>query len=417
MKKSYRLLALLLAFCVLAGFSGCGGAARSTDLMKGIVPQRPSLSADADTVRQQNERMTDLAVRLLQACGKSGENTLLSPLSILCALGMTVNGAEGETLDEMERVLGLTAQQTNEVLCRLLRDLPQDGDAQLRPADAIWFKNDASLSVRQAFLQKNADYLGAEIRAAAFDEGTRREINRWVEKNTDGTIRDLLPELPPQSVMVLVNALAFAAKWGEPYRKNNITDAVFTTQDGQKRDARLMWGNEGMLLHGENAVGFMKPYAGGRYAFAALLPDEGVTLDEFVASLDGKALHAMLSAPDTDGSARVGIVQFAAEYGTELTEALRGMGMRRAFDPAQAQFGGIGTAEENISIGSVIHKTFLRVDANGTKAGAATAVTMRNGGSAPPQETIELTRPFLYLLVDVQSGVPFFIGKMADIGA
>ena len=172
-----------------------------------------------------------------------------------------------------------------------------------------------------------------------------------------------------------------------------------------------------MLLHGENAVGFMKPYAGGRYAFAALLPDEGVTLDEFVASLDGKALHAMLSAPDTDGSARVGIVQFAAEYGTELTEALRGMGMRRAFDPAQAQFGGIGTAEENISIGSVIHKTFLRVDANGTKAGAATAVTMRNGGSAPPQETIELTRPFLYLLVDVQSGVPFFIGKMADIGA
>ena len=94
MKKSYRLLALLLAFCVLAGFSGCGGAARSTDLMKGIVPQRPSLSADADTVRQQNERMTDLAVRLLQACGKSGENTLLSPLSILCALGMTENGAE-----------------------------------------------------------------------------------------------------------------------------------------------------------------------------------------------------------------------------------------------------------------------------------------------------------------------------------
>ena len=149
--------------------------------------------------------------------------------------------------------------------------------------------------------------------------------------------------------------------------------------------------------------------------FLRMLPRDGSMMLLEKAMADGRANDAFRAVHTLKGIAlNLSLTKLAAAC-SQLTEALRGMGMRRAFDPAQAQFGGIGTAEENISIGSVIHKTFLRVDANGTKAGAATAVDVTTEGAAEYPHSVYLERPFVYMIVDRDMKLPIFLGVLTEL--
>ena len=140
MKK--RVLALLLALTALL-LSACGGKFQTQDLMTGIQAQ--PVSAKVQDPEADALAATEFSVRLFQACLTEGENTLVSPLSVLCALAMTANGAQGETLAQMEAVLGLPSEELNACLCAYRQTLSAREDAQLNIANSIWLKDDDSL--------------------------------------------------------------------------------------------------------------------------------------------------------------------------------------------------------------------------------------------------------------------------------
>ena len=415
MKRTRLILvvASMLLLCAIAvNLCGCSAKIQAKDLMAGIEPNNVSVSAD---FRDRGAGVTDFAVRLFQASEKEGENTLISPLSVICALAMVLNGAEGETKAQMEATLGMSAEELNLYIYSYMSTLPEDDKKELSIANSIWFTDDDRFEVNKDFLQVNADYYGADIYEAPFDDSMLKDINTWVKEETDGMIPKILDEIPDSAIMYLVNALAFDAKWETEYERNRLKDGKFTKEDGTKQNAEFMYSTEFGYFDDGNATGFIKYYKGMRYAFVAMLPNEDVSLSEYVESLDGAGLHAMLSEPQKE-SVRVSMPKFETEYDAEMSEILSSMGMTDAFESSEADFSGLGTSTDgNIFIEKVVHKTYISVDENGTKAGAATLIGMNDGAASIEERQVYLNRPFVYMLVDCLTDTPFFIGTMTDV--
>ena len=409
---------LLCAAMLLCGvLSGCSApeSGRSRDLMDGVTPR--TLSGEAVVIDGENAvAPTDFAIRLLQASCQANESVLISPISVLYALAMTANGAQGETRQQMETVLGLPVPELNAYLKAYMDALGENDAYKLRIANSIWFTEDEHFTAEPDFLQANADYYSAGIYQSPFDDSTLKDINDWVDTHTDGMIDRILEEIPPDAVMYLINAVAFDARWQEVYQDTQVRDGVFTTEDGQTRDVELMHSEESLYLDDDNATGFLKYYADSRYAFVALLPKEGMGVAEYAASLTGEGIAALLANPQ-EATVFAAIPKFEQEYSTELGGILANMGMADAFDPDAADFSGLGTSTAgNLFLSRVLHKTYLAVDEQGTRAGAATAVEVSDAAAMPqePKEVI-LDRPFLYLLIDCEANLPLFMGTMLDV--
>lgn len=261
--------------------------------------------------------VADFAVRLFKACAKEGENTLLSPLTVLSALAMTANGAVGETRSQMEAVLGMSVEELNLYLYTYIKNLPQQEKAKLSLANSIWFTDDEGFTVNRDFLQINANYYGADIYKAPFNSRTCKDINNWVKQNTNQMIPKILKDILPDAVMYLVNALAFEGEWYEAYEKTQVKDGVFKKEDVSEQNVEFMYGTESSYLENENATGFIKYYKGREYAFAALLPKDGDTLTELTESLSGESLHKLLQNP-VDLSFYTSFPKFETGYDVEM---------------------------------------------------------------------------------------------------
>lgn len=358
---------------------------------------------------------TDFALSLLQHTAEDDQNTLISPYSVMQALAMTANGANGETKAEMETALGgLPLNELNEYLYTQRTSQPDSDSCKLLTANSIWYRDDAErLQVSQDFLQTNADYYDAAAYSAPFDDSTVRDINSWIAKNTDFMIPKMIDELDPATVMCLINAVTFDAKWQSPYFENQISDGTFTAYDGSTQTVEMMYSDEYCYLEDENATGFYKYYEGGRYAFAALLPNEGITITEYLDRLTPESLHETLANPERT-SVITGLPKFSCDYGNSLNETLAAMGMPGAFEPS-ADFSNMADTETGfLYIGDVLHKTHIDVDENGTRAGAATVVMMEDG-CAPIGHEVVLDRPFVYCIVDTETSLPVFMGTMLSM--
>lgn len=344
-------------------------------------------------------------------------NVLVSPLSVFSALTMTAGGAGGETLRQMEEVFGIPVPTLSAYLSEYQKGLPEDDRYRLNMANAIWFTEDERFAVEQRFLETNESLFGAGVYRVPFDQSTVKEINDWVKENTDGMIEEILDEIPADAVMYLVNALAFDAEWQEIYREYQVRDGEFTRADGTVQNVKMMYSEESRYLEGEHATGFLKYYADGKYAYAAILPEEGMSAMEYAASLTGEELRRMLTNP-AEAIVQAALPGYESEYGIEMSQILREMGMPDAFDEGRADFSGIGySTQGNIFIGSVLHRTFIAVNEKGTRAGASTAVEMKDK-CAPLEaliKTVSLDRPFLYCIVDCETMSPVFLGIVEDV--
>ncbi len=398
-------LAIVAMLCML---TGCTAGVGATDLMADITPNPSDDVADLD----EETVLTDFAVRLFQASAADGQNRSVSPLSVLYALAMTANGAKGDTLSQMESVLGSSVKTLNPYLYTYLSALSQDDALHL--ANSVWFTDDSRFKVESDFLQTNADYYGADVFRTPFDDATLNDINEWIETETDGMIEHVLDEIPDKAVMYLINALAFEAEWETVYSEDTVHPGRFTDESGAVHTTTFMYATDDHYIEDDHATGFIKYYQGRRYAFAALLPDEGVALNDYVAGLTGERLHRLLqNAKNTPVD--TAIPKFEAVSDVELSDTLAAMGMPDAFDRERADFTALGHAVDgNVHINRVLHKTFISVAEQGTKAGAATVVEMvkATGLDRPENHVVYLNRPFVYLLIDCETNTPFFIGTM-----
>lgn len=418
--KKWICFLLFLAVCV-SFFTGCApaeepqpGQLEQPDPQQ--VHQRP---ADATFENAYKELALDLFRRSAEA-GRN-ENLLISPLSIQLALAMTANGADGQTRREMEALLGrgISLEQLNEYLNTFAEGLPSDNKAKLQIANSIWFRDDADrLTVEESFLQTNADYYEAEIYKRPFDETTVKEINGWVDQNTDGMIDRIVDEISKETMMYLINAIAFDAEWAEPYEENAIRDGDFTDLSGTEQLVPMMHTTETTYLSDGNATGFIKPYSGGKYSFAVLLPNEDVSLYDYINSLTADSLTETLSNAE-QCTVITQLPKFRYEYELEMNDTLMEMGMPTAFDSAAADLTKLGRSDEgNLYIGKVLHKTFIQVDGMGTKAGAVTAVEINDECLIMPEPEVKeviVDRPFVYMILDNETNLPLFIGCVTEI--
>lgn len=413
--KTTAILSLLLVCTMLISTTGCSGSIQAKNLTKTVHTKRVEGVTDLTT---DSVKTTDFAVRLFQHSVEEGENTLISPLSALYALAMTANGANGETLTQMEEVLGMPTDDLNNYLYSYMQELPQNRKYKLNLANSIWFTDAADFDVNEDFLQTAASYYDAEIYQAPFDSRTLKDINNWVKKETDKMIPEILDEIPDLTVMYLINALAFEAEWEKIYKENHVRDDIFTLEDGTEKTATYMSGTEGHYLQDDYATGFIKYYKDSKYAFVALLPNEDTSVSDYITTLDGEHLQTLLSNPEQVSTA-VALPKFEVEYDVTMNDILINMGMPDAFSDF-ANFSKLGSYGKGpIYINRVLHKTFISVAEKGTKAGAATAVEMRSKGASANFSTKEviLNRPFVYMLIDCETHFPFFIGSMMDISA
>lgn len=348
---------------------------------------------------------------------EAGKNVLVSPLSVISALAMTAGGAKGETLGQVEEVFGMSVPELSAFLSEYQAGLPAGKNYKLSMANGIWFTDDQRFTVEPDFLQACADSFGAAARKAPFDDSTLKEINQWVKENTDGMIEEILDGIPADAVMYLVNALAFDAEWERIYRQYEVREGEFTKEDGTVQQAEMMYSEEGQYLEDENATGFLKYYADRKYAYVALLPKEGMSVAEYVDTLDGGKLLDILANP-TQFQVNAAIPKYENEYSAELSDMLQQMGMSDAFDTGKADFSGIGhSTDGNIFISRVLHKTYIAVDERGTKAGASTAVEIQDECAMLEDyiRTVYLNRPFLYMIIDCESNLPVFIGTVGAV--
>lgn len=421
-----KLIMLLCTVMLPTLLLGCmPGQTGQTNLMTDIQTNQtreiPTNKIPMDTILLSTTvqpTISDFSVKLFQQSLDEKQNTLVSPLSVLLALAMTANGAEENTLTQMEAVFGAPLDSLNLYLQTYAAQLPQTEKCKLSIANSIWLKTDPDIKVKRDFLQTNADYYNASVYQAPFNTKTLKQINEWVETNTDGMIDKILDEISRDAVMYLINALAFDAEWEEPYTDIQVREDIFTTTDGREQKVDFMYGSEYQYLQDENAQGFIKYYNNRDYAFVALLPDENVSVAEYAAELNGEKLNRILSQPQCV-EVHTAIPKFESEYTLEMSQLLQKMGIVDAFDPDRADFSGMASwpADTNLYIDQVLHKTYISVNERGTRAGAVTAVAMNKATSIRPVEfkTVYLNRPFVYMLIDSRNNLPLFIGTVMTV--
>lgn len=401
-----RVNALALAALLLL----CG-----TVLWHSMTPQTASAATTKDTtVPTTGATVTDYSVRLFQQTYSSKEDSLVSPLSTLYALDMTSQGARGATLRQMNKVLGGDKDTRRTYLSKYLKRSTKT--KSLRIANGIWLNTKLGVKYKKSFINAVEKSYKAKLNKAPFNSSTKKEINNWVSKKTNKMIPNLIDSLPKASTAVLVNAMAFSAKWAEPFDKNLTKRAKFTREDGTTKYVSMMSSTEGNYINDGLAQGFMKVYENGRYGFIAMLPNEGVSLKQYVQSLTGSSVRSMIKKQQNPYRVYAKVPRFKFEYQKSLKTTLTKMGMTRAFDEDLANFRNLGTAKDgNLFISKVVHKTKISLNENGTKAAAATAVCISKATAAmdpPPSVEITLDRPFVFMIVDLKSDIPIFMGTM-----
>ncbi|MCH5184438.1 MAG: serine protease [Oscillospiraceae bacterium] len=367
--------------------------------------------ADDKFIRSHMQFAVALLQQTLQEEGEKG--ALVSPLSAQLALAMTANGTNGATLAQMEAVLGggISLSRLNEYLRSYTASLPSSEGAKLTLANSIWFPEGED-HPREDFLQANADYYGAEAYQAPHSE-IYDLINDWVNTRTDGKIDKLVDEGAGEFSMALINTILFDGKWKDKYTDRSVWEGTFTAYNGEKRYVPMLSSTEWSFLQdGDGTTGFLKPYEDERYAFAALLPAEGVDILDYINSLTAdRLLHILQDRHVAEVYVRMPKFTFAGDY--KLNKALKAMGMPYAFDEQAADFSRTFNGG-GVYLDLFKQKTVIEVSEFGTVAAGVSGGEMAPSTSEP-DEIVYLDRPFVYMILDTETNLPLFLGVLTDI--
>ena len=415
--KKYGLLAILLSLSLC--LNACTGplVVKAEELSKDYERKTTD---EGEITAAFEEAFAQFSFKLFSESAKDGEgNTLISPLSAALCLALIANGAEGETKAEMEALLGMDVASLNKALYAYTASLTNEKDSKMELANSVWFRNSSSaLHVEESFLQTLADWYKAQAFGAPFDESTRQDLDNWVSDHTDGMIKKMLDgPIDPNTMMYLVNALVFDAKWAKQYENDQVQDWHFRNASGRTTTVNGLFSEESIYLEAEGVKGVAKMYKNAGYYFVGLLPtDETQDIADFASTITG-ARWQDLWANRSHATVRTMIPEFKTEDRTELNDILMALGMKKAFSEDSAEF--LPMAKYNgksLYLNAVVQKTYLELDRNGTKAAAITWGEMNTKSAAPmdPKE-VYLDRPFLYMIVDTHSGLPLFIGTVNEL--
>ena len=343
-------------------------------------------------------------------------NTFFSPLSIILALAMVANGARGATAAAMARTLGLhglSLAALNGGSAALIKALDsRDSQVDVTIADGLWARK--GLALAPSFAATLKGQYGAEIANLDFGSaGAPATINGWVSRKTHGLIPSIVGTMPPETLLVLINALYFKGSWSTPFPSCSTTPQPFTLQNGAKKQLPTMSTSGTFPYYGDAAVQVVSlPYGSGRFSMVILLPAPGTDIGAFSRALTPARWNIYLGKLST-GRGQVLLPRFSVQFAASLIPALIALGMGVAFGSG-ADFSGI-TPGAGAAISEVQHKAVMHVTEAGTTAAAVTAVMVGTAIGAGEQPfTLHVNRPFVCAIRDETSGALLFLGTIVE---
>lgn len=416
MKK--RMITLALAATLGISMMGCGNKETGTSAsQEPSATQEPSASQESEVaahfekISENGEKAVNgFGISLFKEC-YSDKNTCISPMSIYVALAMTAEGADTDTLAEMEKTLGMSVAEMREYINKYMDTLDSTGNTKVKMANSIWTNESYVEKFKETLMSEISENYRAELIHEGFSSETADHINKWVEEHTDSLIKNIINEIPKDAVMYLINTITFDGVWAEQYEDNNIYDDLFHKEDGSTETQTFLHSYEGKYLASEDSTGFIKYYKDNRFAFVGILPEVGVSMKDYVAGLSDEKFATLINSASND-TVNVAIPEFESDYKSELQNYLKTLGMGNAFEKETADFNKFTEDDNSMYINRVIHQTHVEVNRKGTKAAAATIVEMKDECLAAPMEDycVFLDRPFVYVILDVEQNLPLFIG-------
>jgi len=380
-------------------------------------PDSPKVLRDLTVAEKQlTEADNHFGLKLFQkivAESKDG-NIFISPLSVSMALGMTWNGSAGTTREAITEVLeygDLTADEINQSYKNLL-DLLQQADDQVlfQIANSIWYRE--GFSVLNTFLSINQNYFDAVVRSLDFNRSDAADIiNAWVSDKTNDKIKNIIkPPIDPMTIIFLINAIYFKGTWTYEFNTEDTHPETFYISEGNQFECQMMSHKcEHDYFAGDLFQAIDLPYGDGNFRMMVILPNYSVDIDSVIKSMDNATWNSWLSQLEKT-EINLFLPKFKLEYETSLVKALSLLGMEIAFIPNLADFSNINP-DTDLYISKVKHKTFLKVNEEGTEAAAATVVEIALTSIGNEIE-MRVNRPFIVVLHEQQTGTILFIGKI-----
>jgi serpin B len=413
---------VVAAAAVLAAAAACGGTPAVPTLAADVARQQPA--ADAP-VRDVASAVTSFGYRLQTSAFPTG-NSVISPLSVAYAFAMARAGAGGETAAQLDRVFGFPASGLHDAFNAITRqvvtaDQPPAEPRKARPdgpprppvvcvGNALFPQQ--GLAVGQPFLRTLAAQYGAGVHPVDFGSGKAAGvINAWASRQTAGRIKKVFDNLPGDTKLVLANTVYLRADWDRfLFAERAVEPAPFTRSDGSTAQVPTMHATEDLrYAAGTGWQAAEVPFAGGQLAMRILLPAPGQDPAKLLAPDTMAAVGAALR------TVYIGLSLPKWDFGSDLdlVPALRALGLTAPF-AGDADFGGISPG---LRVDQAVHRATITVDEWGTEAAAVTGISWATAGRVPPTVQLTVDHPFAFAIVHTATGVPLFMGRVADPSA
>ena len=410
MKKSILTVVLCLIVIGLVVFSLSGREEHTRtheNLLADISAEAPLMNIDL--LSEKSDVYNDLSLSLLRTC-HSEDNTLLSPLSTVYGLAMTANGAGSKTLSQLEELFGMSASEMNEYLYSYCTRLQRSGET-LTAANSLWLSENDPFTVSRDFLRVSATWYDADIYKTEFDNAALEAMSAWTLENTGNSMGSLIQSFRQPEGMILLNTLLFDAYWETPFSEAANREGVFTREDKTEESAIYMTSMEDIYLENENCTGFLKSYRSDHYVFAAILPRENVTIEDFLSIFDGQSLSQLVNS-SCAATVHVTMPKFTSGTALDIIPALKNLGVTDVFDVNAADLTGI--AADHLHITDILLETQITVDELGTRAvaAAAEAAFPASAREILEEKYVDLNRPFVYMILETTNYTPVFLGTL-----
>ena len=350
----------------------------------------------------------DFAFNLFRKA-RGDKSKILSPLSITFALGMLNNGADGETLKEINQTLGFGeagADAINAFCQKMLKESNTlDEKTKALIANTIFMNEGMGYHLQEGFMDKVNTYYDAQPQNRDFNDGeTMDVINQWASDHTMGMIPEVLKEdsFNPDAVSYLLNALYFKGIWSSPFKKEATQDEPFGGGD----EVPMMHNFREGLLYAENDLyqAVRLPYGNGAYRMDVFLPREDKTVGEVLETLSGDNWQPEYENTDVD----LKLPRFETDTNQDLEGVMAELGMPKAFS-IEAEFPYF--CNDNPYIGKMFQVAKIKLDEEGTEAAAVTVIEMDESAAPEEPKRFHANRPFLYIISEQSTGAIFFIGQ------
>ena len=332
----------------------------------------------------------------------SAENVVVSPYSTGVALSMLEAGAEGQTKVELDNALNGSYFKAE--------DLGDGKDVTVQSSSSVWISDDFSVRNRYvSLLEKDFDAFVTTQNFA--DPATAQAINNWCSEHTSGKIDQIIDGIGPDMVMVLVNALYFNAPWAAAFDETAVNEAVFHGRSGDTSVRMMARRATFNYAEYQGAKMIEIPYAGGSYAMYVILPPAGMSPESILPYISESLYRSAMSMLQPKEVA-LNMPQFRMETSLVLNKTLERMGVTTAFSSA-ADFKGISVMGP-LRLDVIKQKCYIDVNTKGTEAAAVTGAQIRMT-SVRPVVSMNVDRPFLFVIADVENKMPLFAGKIVNI--